>query len=628
MPVFLALLLEARQHRNEADYFARNHDLKYAVAAGLICIALTASFVYLRAKTHFFGDGYQLLSHLSAGNPQIEKHRQYGESLAHIWLYSAIGGNNEQDALLTYQIISILAGVVFLVSVAFFSKALFQRSADRLLFLFGIVSGGYMLLYFGYVENYSIFILSFVVYCLAGLLVWKGKAGKWVLLTLQALAVFFHIFGVTLIPATIYLLMRDTKIHNGWSRLGRNMRFLIVVASAGLGLSVFLYAYTTDYFFRFALIPLFRHRFTQEGYTLFSAKHFADYGNLLILLLPALPIFIALVVKLPLRQVFTRPVYQWLGIAVLSTLGAAFIFDPKLGMPRDWDLFSFCGVPLTILCYYMIVDHRETIRGCAAIGALAIALGFLVLIPRAVASTIPEVAIARFRSYLYLDKVKNQNAWIFLTNYYEKAGDSAKSRQTFVEWKSNFPEERLIARANELYYKEKNIDQTVRLLYRILDLNPTYSAVYSFLGFCYLDLQQYDSAVTLLRLADALSPNRPNNLNNLGMAYYNTGKYEKAEQLFLKAAHLDSTGYSSQYNLAQFYQRRNQPAKYSQCLQLAASRADAPAAIRKELIEYYLTRGEFQAASAAVDKFEQLSADTAFIAALRKRYPLWDSLSR
>jgi len=601
-------------------------DRKYLLATTCLIVLLGLAFYFLRARTHFLGDGYTLISLLSSSHPLIEKYRELGESLAHIWLYATIGGNSEHDAVLTYQIISIAAGIVFLVSVALFSKAIFKETNSRLLFFLGMVSGGYMLLYFGYVENYSLFILSVVAYCLTGLLALKGQQSRWVLLLLQALTIFFHIFGVTLIPATAYLLIKNSKLEDQLLRLSRKTKLLIGLAIVGLALFVFSYAYSTDYFFRLALVSLFNHRFVQEGYTLFSLKHLADLGNLLMVLLPGLPIFLVVLMRIPLRRLLKRAEYRWLGIVVICTLGATFIFDPKIGMPRDWDLFSFPGIPLSVLCYYTILDNRRRIYGYASIIMLSVVLGFLVLIPRAVSLTIPKVAIDHFRNYLYWDRVKNQNGWIFLTSYYKSVGDSTKWAEALVEWKSNFPEERLMAQANELYYQEKNIGQTLVLLYRILDINPTYPAAYSFLGFCYLELQQYDSATTLLKLADALSPNRPNNINNLGHAYFYKGEYKKAEKAFLKAAYLDSAGYSAQYNLAQFYRYRKQPDKYYHYLAIAASRPNAPAPIVKELIGYHLQQGEIKQAAGIFKGAEQLYSDTAFVRSIKELYPQLDSL--
>ncbi|MCK4461803.1 MAG: hypothetical protein KAW46_08350, partial [candidate division Zixibacteria bacterium] len=123
-------------------------------------------FYFLRARTHFLGDGYTLLSSLATDQATAMKIREYGESLLHIWLENLIGGDGQAAALLSYQIISIAAGLLFVIVTALFASKLFERTADRVLFLLGVCTGGYMLLFFGYVENYSLFVLSVLVYTL------------------------------------------------------------------------------------------------------------------------------------------------------------------------------------------------------------------------------------------------------------------------------------------------------------------------------------------------------------------------------------------------------------------------------------------------------------------------------
>ena len=105
---------------------------------------------------------------------------------------------------------------------------------------------------------------------------------KWLVLPVLGLSIFFHILAVTLIPSTVYLLFANSKLGNTISRLNLKTKLLGGLAAVCVLMAAFLYFYSTDYFFRCAIVPVIMNRFTVEGYTLLSFKHLADYFNLLL----------------------------------------------------------------------------------------------------------------------------------------------------------------------------------------------------------------------------------------------------------------------------------------------------------------------------------------------------------
>jgi tetratricopeptide (TPR) repeat protein len=471
------------------------------------------------------------------------------------------------------------------------------------------------------VENYSLFVFSVTVYSLTGLFVVSGKINRWFILPPLGLAIFFHVLGVTLIPSALYVLLINSRLTNAINRLSFKTKLLPGVFVATIAAIVFYHYYSTDYFFRFAIVPLFKDRFAIEGYTLFSLKHVVDSLNLLILLLPGLPIVAVSLLFLPVRTIFQQREYRYLLILLALTLGAVFIFDPKLGMSRDWDLFSFSGVPLAMWCYYLVLDKGNRIAGFSMISALAITLGFLLLVPRAFSQIIPEASLAHFESYIRFDEERNRNSRVLLVNYYENIGDSVKAQFELRRWKTDHPEEVLVSRCNELYFKEKRLDETIYLLRKALDLNPVYSDAYSFLGVCYLDLKKYDSALMLIKIANGLRPNHPPTVNNLGMAYASNGDYKRAEKALLQAIRLDSTMLGTLYNLARLYQSLNKMEKYHYYLNKLACRADAPMEAIGELGDYYLGQGEYEKAGEAYYRALQKGLDSLYVKGLIEKYP-------
>ncbi len=168
-------------------------DRKYLILAAVIGVTLIVLFYFLRARTFFHGDGYALISLIATENVSAMKLRNLGSSALHIWLFDVCGGGTEREATQLFQAVSIIAGVLLLWLIAYlFSKLFASRRLNALAFT-GVVSSGFMLLYFGYVEYYALFDLAVVCYVLTGLLIVRRLAPKWSIVVLQGLAVLFHI---------------------------------------------------------------------------------------------------------------------------------------------------------------------------------------------------------------------------------------------------------------------------------------------------------------------------------------------------------------------------------------------------------------------------------------------------
>jgi len=306
-----------------------SNDRKYLIWVFPVSLLFVASFVLLKGQTFFLGDGYQVISLLAEDN--YIKSRELGESLIHLWTVKAFGLTGNQGAQLSYQWLSIIAGVFYLVLTALFSHRLFDNVVDRILFFLGAISGGYMLLFFGYVENYTFFVLSVALYTMVGLLIVCGKMSRWWLVLFLSLPMFFHILGLILIPSAVYLLLVNTKTGKRLSEINPWLKRFTAFSVVIIIVAVLVYFYRNDYFFRFAIVPFAADRFTIENYTMFSLKHVLDFFNLLMLMLPAFPLMVVLLISLSGRKVFRRKEYRYLTILLLSALGAVFIFDPKLG---------------------------------------------------------------------------------------------------------------------------------------------------------------------------------------------------------------------------------------------------------------------------------------------------------
>ncbi len=257
----------------------------YATLCSIVLIG-AVSFWLLRNTTHFLGNGYSHLANLSGAHPIIKWHEP-GESLLHLWLAQAFGENSTAHVLLSYQLFSVFAGILFLTIVVWTSMRLFDDLPRRLLFSLGLATSGHMLLFFGYVENRSLFVLGVGAFTLAGILIAQKKLPVWLAPAILGLTLFMHIFGVILIPATMYMLISRTRLGSILEELSQKLRILLGLGLALALLSALAIGFQKSLFFRIALLTITESRFTIEGYTLFSAAHLADYANLLFILVLA-----------------------------------------------------------------------------------------------------------------------------------------------------------------------------------------------------------------------------------------------------------------------------------------------------------------------------------------------------
>ncbi len=593
---------------------------------GAAAVFFGGLYSLLRGRIHFSGDGYTLLSSLATDNPLAMKSREYGESLAHIWLKALIGGDSESAALLSYQIISILAGLLFVVTVALFARLLYKRPADRVLFHLAVCSGGYTLLFFGYVENYALFILTALIFTLTGLLVAEKKINRHWLLPPLIGAIFFHVLGVTLIPSALYLWIAPT-------RFGRTVRNWKISARilAGLPLLVitaviFHHFYTTNYFFQFAFIPLFDNRFTVEGYTLFSWKHLLDYLNLLFLLIPGLLVMTVSLLRLPVRKLSSKRPYFFLMVLAVSTLGAVFIFDPKLGMPRDWDLFAFAGIPTLVLLVKLVNDPEARVNGRTPSVILAVILAFTILIPRSVANIDEYIGLNRVHLRQSWDHAKSRQVQSVLEHYVDLTGSGFADSLIETDWKGQYEQISLHDSALALMNQQKQL-VAMQLLHRSCRIDPFYWNAWTTLGLCFLQSGKFTEAEEALRIALGLNPHSAGAYNNLGAVFTAKGNPAVAEEMYRRSIEIVDSGNPAPFvGLTHLYKVSNQPYKYRELLFYTTENFDAPGPMYQERADLLLADRQFPAAAEAYREAMKKGLDSSYVRQVIEPYPVMKEL--
>ncbi len=615
-PLFL-FFLKANINKESDDLVSSSS--KYLISSIIILLCSMVLFIIFRAQAFYLGDGYTLLSTLASDNP-ILKQREIGESMIHLWVRD-IFGSGETAALLSYQTISISAGVALLLSFMLLSKRVIGSFYNWLFIILVLATGGYSLLWFGYVENYSMFVMSVGIYSMVGYLAVSEKISHYWIIIPLLLAIIMHVMGVTLIPSAFYILLTRPGPRKLISRISVTIKSIIGLIVAAMLLVPFIYVYNNSYFFKLALVPIIENRFTVDGYTLFSMAHLLDVINLLILLVPAsiLSLIYFILNKGKVLPLSTRAWY--LIILTFSVCLALFLFDPKIGMPRDWDLFSFAGISLMLISAFTLLSLFKKRVITRSVLILAVCLNLMFLIPRVYTQTSYDLALEQFRDYISWEPLKSRTAMTMLAEHYNKKGDTVQASIEIAKWKTDYPEWRKNRVAMKMY-NEGHIKEAIILYREIISTNPAYAASYSNLGLAFMKSRQLDSAMLYLEISEGMNPYNHRVLANLGMCHFYKENYIIAEELFERALARDSLISTAVIGLLNVYKMINEREKFYQYLARVVWYKDAPLEYSREMGEYYLMLGNFNdAARVFNDAIINKGLDSIYINDLKEKYP-------
>ncbi len=530
---------------------------RFLIFAGSFGMLMAAAWMLFPSATHFLGDGYQLLARLVDG-VESKKAWDIGASSLTDVVHSVVPGAGEAKALSTYRIIAVGSGVVALVVTGFLALRLWPDTLRRVLFFLGLMTAGYALMWFGYVENYALLITMLLLYAGIGVLATRNQLSAWWALVPLIMASLLHIFGLALLPSFVYLVARDTSLARRLAALAPRTRWIIAGAIVVVGLAVYHYLNTTSYFFTFAFLPIIPDQFTVEGDWLFSIKHIVDTLNLLILLLPGLPIIAFVVATKRGRSLVSAPDRVFLLVMLLGTLATVYVFNPGIGMPRNWDLFSIVGVPLAFLGYLIALSNQSSGRMHLAAAGLMCWAGVLVLTPRVIAQATPEIGIAHFKNYLEFDRIRNRNARSLLITYYERTGDHAAAARELTAATQDFPELAHNNRGKELIVAGRLAEAEISFR-RAIALNPLFYDAYGNLGVCLTERNAFDSALLLLEIADGLNPYNAETISNVGTVHLRQRAYESALDAFTEAYRIDSLNLNTLVGLASAHLQAGNP---------------------------------------------------------------------
>ena len=529
----------------------------------LLCALFGFLFLLARSHYHFLGDGYQTIALLAADPPTVKGTAPLLRVvLPHV---RAFFDEGEEGARRIYQLLSIGSGVVFILSTAVFARLFFSSRIDRLLFVTSSAAGGFALLFFGYVENYAPLSMWTAITFLTGIAIFEGKLSRLWILPPAFLMMGTHVFGVLVFPTVAFVFLSFGPVRR-WLLSHRPILWILLAGVAIGGVVAARIAFQ-DIRVQLAVIPVTETWYASDGHTLFSRKHFQDLANLIFLLFPGLALCTVFALLAP-SSTFRGGVLAFCLIFTGSLWTGIFLLRAGLGMPRDWDLFAFAGVPLVLFASLWVLRNRAPERRLALAGAIV--LGIAVLGPRVVEARNADVAILHFRNYLALDRLKGRSGYFHLVRHYRNIGREDLAREEIQQWEMLYPERGMMREADGLY-RGGNIEESIRLCREVLAINPAFNEAYMVLGEASLLLKDYETARMASIRAFGLLADRLRCTYNAGLACAGLNDFPEAEKWLRKALEIASDSFSVNLNYAVVCKKLGRMECYEEYLARAAA---------------------------------------------------------
>lgn len=240
-----------------------------------------------------------------------------------------------------YQVASALSGAVFVFILVLMSGALAPRS--RVTFVGLILSCGFVQLFFGDVENYTMVAVAILFYLAMADRYLEGSVRLWVPSACFSLALGFHLLSGWLLPSLVYLFSRPRS---------RNRLRETTLGAAALVLPMAALLL----FFHFHGLPIQRlwesshvggmgGNYAREIAPLDLRYHWGMFNVMLLLC----PIVVVAPTLLYFKRFGADPASRFLQFAASSMLVFTFVWRAQLGIMEDWNLFAPGFIPMAIL---------------------------------------------------------------------------------------------------------------------------------------------------------------------------------------------------------------------------------------------------------------------------------------
>jgi len=474
---------------------------------GLAVVVFGCILWFFRAKTTYLGDGDALLIWLK--NRYMYHASDAVDFFVHAIFYQYVLAPHGLPPIVSYIVISSLMGIGYLLLALAFVKNVASGIESRFFALSLMLFSGYIYIFFGYVESYAMYFVLIMAYLYTALLFILKRTRPRVPLILLVITICLHQTGVLLIPSALYLVWlqaRNAPIKNMMRYPLFGLAAIILAITFIFIFNINVSSYTDMLMARGVLggkqrlfLPLFHGE-----YAVFGFQHLVDFFNEQMLVSPVA--FFILPVLLMRKETYRDPFSLFLVLAFSGFLLFFFIMDPKIGMYRDWDLFSVPALVYTCFAAYHIARgsllQKQSVVGIALVGLLALHTLSWIMV-----NSSQERSTERFKALVQHSPRKLAHS-LFSHNH-EQIAHYHIGRNEYD---------------SAMVYLEQAIAS---------DRNPRFLANR---GFVHFKLKEYDAAIRDYEQAIALDSSLLDAYMNLGEVLDQTGRTDQAIRIFVQGA--------------------------------------------------------------------------------------------
>ena len=499
-------------------------------SAVLACLALI-TFILLRSAAHLLGDGLLFTRELASGLwenvPRIDR-----APLAFwiVGILNDVGASIWGSATTTYRLLSYGSGVLYVLLALLTARMLGPRGTEKTLILGILLTPGFVQLFFGYVENYPPLHVSVLLYLLLSLCALRGRVALYVPASFLGLLVPLHFTAATLVPSLLVLAAlqcggrSDAADTSWWNRSIRTLPHLFAFPIILLMVFILVGFHPLEDIGEVGgspILPLLAEPGEAYHYGLLSSSHLLNVWNQMLLVAPFALVVLCLLSG-PARS--SDPYRDFLLAASAFPVLFTLLANPAIGAFRDWDVFSFAALPLTLWAATILIDRTPDRHRLAHIGLLACGAALLHTAAWVGTNALEAAAEARFARLLdrcRLSVHARSYGWGTLGMHYIVGRRTEAAYNAFRRALEADPRSpRHWATIGSLFFGSEQYQAALTHYRQALSFDPNHARAHEGLGRTYHELAEYDRAVHHNEKALRLMPKDPLLTYHLGNTYF------------------------------------------------------------------------------------------------------------
>ena len=536
------------------------------VLGSAIFIFIIFAFI-VRIKASVLGDSFNMIFNFrdyAAGAPYLAP---WHEPLSMYTLYYAItliGSLNYPQIFVSFFIVEIVLGTLFIVITFYLVKSIFISPLHRFMTFIFLMVLPYMEFYFGYIEVYSVSTLLLALFTLISIMVIQQKLPFYYVPIVWLLLTFSHYINGLLAPAVLYLAYLEYK-QKRIKEVALGLLSAIVIILAALIATNFVIE-------RLINISPVSHFLSLTGnisdinaysqaYTIFSIYHFIEIVNYLILMSPFALLIIIIYASLYKQESFVNsPLNLWFTISLVPVFLYYLVSKLEQGNASDWDAFAGQFFLLTLFAAVIFFQREHELTN--KIFSLIVCVSLLQSLPWFFVNAPKEPSIRRFQSLWnpkILSHLGNYTHALRLFRYYESENDTLGQIDVWDRYKKLYPYDPR-SYINELevlnLYTPNDYDRKIKTFEQWATNDPANDSLrYALASACvnggnkFFNEGKLNQAKIFYYKAIIADSGASRAYNNLGSVYAQQGKIDTALFLFKKAIKLDTLYAEAYYNI-------------------------------------------------------------------------------